>query len=101
MRIAQLLVLDYKNVQATLPWAPAIVLFGPNDAGKSNILEAVGASTGTRRDRTDARFDDDPRYAMTQLRELAALDDDASFDGRRLAHVLQLQHLPPLFPSFG
>ena len=31
----------FKNVAARLPWASAVVLFGQNDVGKSNILEAV------------------------------------------------------------
>lgn len=31
----------FKNVRARFGWAPAVVLFGRNDAGKSNTLEAI------------------------------------------------------------
>jgi energy-coupling factor transporter ATP-binding protein EcfA2 len=42
MRLRRLQIETFKGVTADIPWAPIIVLFGPNDAGKTNVLEAVG-----------------------------------------------------------
>ncbi|GEM_PF-5450604 len=39
----------YKGVDVELPWASAIVLFGANDSGKTNILEAFLANLGDGR----------------------------------------------------
>jgi hypothetical protein len=41
MRIREVEVGFFKRVGATLPWSSAVVLFGPNDSGKTNLLEAL------------------------------------------------------------
>jgi energy-coupling factor transporter ATP-binding protein EcfA2 len=33
--------IDFKNVSGYLPLADAYVIFGPNDSGKTNLLEGV------------------------------------------------------------
>src|SRR5262249_14516287 len=35
----------FKGVGVELPWRPVSVLFGPNDAGKTNLLEAIEFGT--------------------------------------------------------
>ena len=51
----------FKNVRATFEWSPAIVLFGRNDAGKSNTLEAIEACL--------CGESDDRRVVRTSLRD--------------------------------
>jgi hypothetical protein len=41
VRVSSLKISDFKHVDVTIPWASALVLFGPNDSGKTNILEAI------------------------------------------------------------
>jgi hypothetical protein len=43
VRVKTLTVSDFKGVEARLPWAAAVVLFGANDSGKTNILEALAS----------------------------------------------------------
>lgn len=44
---------DFKGVQAVIPWASAIVLFGANDAGKTNVLEGLAFLTPDHDERQD------------------------------------------------
>jgi energy-coupling factor transporter ATP-binding protein EcfA2 len=46
MRIHRVHIRDFKGVDAVIPWASAVVLFGPNDSGKTNILEAFLTALG-------------------------------------------------------
>ena len=49
MRIETTVLSDYKGMaDAQLPWVPALVFFGPNDAGKTNVLEAIAQAYGGR-----------------------------------------------------
>lgn len=41
MRIRTLRLRDFKGVDVLLEWRPALVLFGRNNAGKSNVLEGI------------------------------------------------------------
>ena len=41
MRLVRVDVAGFKGVDAGIEFAPAMVLFGPNDAGKTNLLEAL------------------------------------------------------------
>ena len=43
MRIHRIRIQGFKGVDVEIPWASAMVLFGANDSGKTNILEAVVA----------------------------------------------------------
>ncbi len=51
MRVVSLSLKEFKGLDVRLDWPSAIVLFGPNDSGKTNILEAIeflftGAASG-------------------------------------------------------
>jgi hypothetical protein len=48
MRLVQIRLFDFKGVDAELMLAPAMVLFGPNDTGKTNLLEAFEVVLGNR-----------------------------------------------------
>jgi len=94
VRILQVRVTGYKGIDAAFSWAPALVFFGRNDAGKSNILEAIAASAGIEPTRTDALVDQE--FEETSVRfvvELEKLDDEQSLDARLLAAVLQVRSL--------
>lgn len=41
MRVHALHISAFKGLDVTIPWASAVVLFGPNDSGKTNILEGL------------------------------------------------------------
>ena len=49
MRISRIRICEFKGVDVELPWASAVVLFGPNDSGKTNILEGVLSNFGADR----------------------------------------------------
>ena len=87
----------YKGVAASVIWAPVVVLFGRNDAGKSNILEAIAWAAGLEASRADPLIGDD-EAAVFALVELDELDDEDSLDADLLAALLQIRHVPPLFP---
>jgi hypothetical protein len=88
----------YKGVAASFTWAPAVVLFGRNDAGKSNILEAIAWAVGIEASRCDPLIGDSNEAAVGMLVELDRIDDDESIDADLLAALLQMRHVPPLFP---
>src|SRR5262249_55069573 len=44
MRVRRVSLSDFKNVEVTLEWTPGIVLFGRNNAGKTNVLEALAGA---------------------------------------------------------
>jgi recombinational DNA repair ATPase RecF len=46
VRIVELGLSGYKGVDVRLSWNRVNVLFGPNDAGKTNILEAIASVFG-------------------------------------------------------
>src|SRR5690348_10321083 len=41
MIVQRLRIRGFKGIDCELEWAPVVVVFGKNDAGKSNLLEAV------------------------------------------------------------
>jgi recombinational DNA repair ATPase RecF len=41
VRVQSIQLTMYKGISVTVPWSPSVVLFGPNDSGKTNILEAL------------------------------------------------------------
>jgi hypothetical protein len=98
MQIRQVFVQGYKGTDAVVRWAPGLVLFGPNDAGKSNILEALAWVSGSDTRRGDPLTRDDDDGAVGFVVDLEGLDDDESLDSRLLAALLQTRHVPPLFP---
>ena len=49
MRIHRIRIESFKGVDVELPWASALVFFGANDSGKTNILEAVLSHCGSER----------------------------------------------------
>ncbi len=64
MRIHRVRVHDYKGVSFDLPWASAMVFFGPNDSGKTNTLEAFLSEFGPAR---SVRGQDEPQEIRTEL----------------------------------
>ena len=46
MRILSVHISGFKGVDASIPWASAVVLCGTNDSGKTNILEAFFSQLG-------------------------------------------------------
>ena len=98
MRISQAFVSGYKRVDAGLTWSRAVVLFGRNDAGKSNILEAIASATGGGVRREDPLVDLGATSDVNFVVELDDLTNDDSFDAQLLARLLQTRHVPPLFP---
>lgn len=99
MRICELTVREFKGLGVEqLRWAPAVVLFGPNDAGKTNLIEALAVAFA---DRFDVRRDPLTGSEVLDLEvllELDGLDEPGGEDGAVLAAVLQVEHVPPLFP---
>lgn len=85
----------FKGVNASFVWSSAVVLFGANDVGKSNILEALrtACAGGEPSDSIRRAFQEDSDeglFPKTQfLIELDRLDDDASPDSRALAELIQ------------
>src|SRR2546422_913677 len=83
----------FKGVNASFVWSPGIVLFGPNDVGKSNILEAIrtvwnGNDPPDTIRRSLFTDDDDELYAEARVVvELDRLDEDTSTDSRTLAQL--------------
>jgi len=49
VRISRVHICAFKGVDVELPWASAVVLFGPNDGGKTNILEGFLSNFGADR----------------------------------------------------
>jgi recombinational DNA repair ATPase RecF len=49
VRIHRIGIRDYKGVDAELPVGSALVLFGPNDGGKTNVLEAIATMLGAQK----------------------------------------------------
>jgi recombinational DNA repair ATPase RecF len=41
MRIRELRITEFRGVEVKLLLGSAVILFGPNDSGKSNVLDAV------------------------------------------------------------
>lgn len=73
-----------------LPWAPVTVLFGPNDAGKTNILELIDFAFGEDpfAPRTDAFADVAEPVVIVDL-ELDGRDIPGHADNVALAALLQ------------
>ncbi len=92
MRIVELDLRDFKGVDAHLDWSQINVLFGPNDAGKTNILEAVGMAFGEIDPVRDREVIRPPRFS-------AVLEFRDKGDDELLAALLQRDHVPPIFPT--
>lgn len=100
VRVASVHVNSDKRVSASLTWAPAVVLFGRNDVGKSNILEAISWTGGEGVGRTDPLLDSDAPsvHFLVELELEGADSHDDGDDAQLLAALLQMRHVPPLFP---
>jgi hypothetical protein len=100
VRIRQAFVSKYRGVDVVFPWSQAVVLFGRNDAGKSNILDAIALISGVEGSREDPLGDQDEfdEVAVGTLVELDNPDLKSGFDSTLLAALLQQRHVPPLFP---
>jgi hypothetical protein len=96
VNIRAVLIDEYKAVSAVLAWSQAVVLFGRNDVGKSNILEAVAWAGGLETARHDPSAEPGEPL-VTYLVELDPSDADGA-DSKLLAALLQMRHVPPLFP---
>lgn len=46
MPLMHLSISNYKGIEIELPWEQANVLFGPNDADKTNVIEVVATAFG-------------------------------------------------------
>lgn len=82
MRICSLYIKGYRGINAEIPWAGATVLFGPNDGGKTNVLDAIDAGlTLSGPARLDPYGDPDPEPPQLMIElELPALDVAGSVD---------------------
>ena len=81
MRIQKVRISGFKGVDVELPWASALVFFGANDSGKTNILEAFVSQLGVQRTvRQEPRGVDRGRSAVEFDVELEGLDQDGGRD---------------------
>ena len=85
MRISRVRINAFKGVDVELPWASAVVLFGPNDAGKTNILEGFLSNFGEDRSvrvepYTEGRFGSGDQALVAVAIELNGLDIDGHPD---------------------
>jgi hypothetical protein len=94
MRVLHLSLTDFKGVEIELPWRRLNVLFGPNDAGKTNVLEAVAATFGAA-GLTRGRSDKPALPKASAWLELEQGDDDDAV----LASLFEWSDVPPLFPA--
>ena len=90
----------FRGIDASLPWAPLVVLFGRNDAGKTNILAALTSLFDT--DRSAAEDESAASFTLTFDDALADESDDARF----LAELIQFEDArfnfdPPGLPQGG
>lgn len=91
MRVNSLALKEFKGLDVDLSWASAIVLFGPNDSGKTNILEAIEfLFTGTPSGRVDRfrQFEEPYPPETEMLFELDALGIAGSGDQELLVRWL-------------
>jgi hypothetical protein len=95
MRIHELAIRGFKQLDVRLRWAPTVVLFGANDAGKTNTLEAIEHLTVFEPDhqRIDPLLPDPEAPTFSALVQL----NEGSPDADVLAGLLQVRHLPPIF----
>jgi hypothetical protein len=94
MRLLQVALSDFKGIEATLSWRRVNVLFGPNDAGKTNILEAVASAFGAA-DLTRPSGVGTTLPAITALLEMEHGEgDDAILDA-----LFRWSHVPLIFPA--
>jgi hypothetical protein len=98
MRITNLILSgDFRAVNAILPFAPGIVLFGPNDAGKSNLIEAIeGGLGGLEPSRVDPLAPDNTP-AVGVVFELDGLRAPSHPDRDLLARMIQFDDPPARF----
>jgi hypothetical protein len=119
VQVRKLWVSDFKSVDAVVHWADVVVLFGKNDAGKTNILEAITAEWLDERPgrppfvsvwfadlvgtapgyRVDPLSGESSRK-VDVLIELEYLDLPDAEDRDLLARLLQIRHVPPRFPYY-
>lgn len=92
MRVAELQLQNFKGIDVRLPWSHINVLFGPNDSGKTNILEAVSIAFGA----SDAVRHGD---AIRPPKFSALLEFTEDGDDELLAALFQREDVPPLFPA--
>ena len=80
MRIDSVRIGAFKGLDIKLPWPSAIVLFGPNDSGKSNILEGFMLQLGPERTvRTPPQLPED--LGSLDSSDQAIVDVEVQLDG--------------------
>src|SRR5439155_23088877 len=95
MRVVHVALRGFKGIEARMRWGTTNVLFGPNDAGKTNILEAVASGFGAPDlIRPTPRRSRQRRPELQVLIELAGAADD-----QLLRALLLTNDVPPFFPS--
>jgi hypothetical protein len=79
--------------------APIVVLFGANDAGKTNTLEAIEPLNWVEPDhqRIDQFLHEREEPECNALTEFEGLLDGNSQDADVLGGLLHVRHLPPIF----
>lgn len=83
---------------ASITWRPrSSSLAARNDAGKSNLLEAIAWAARLELSRADPLISNDDEAAVYALVELE-VDDEETIDADLLAALLQTRHVPPLVP---
>jgi hypothetical protein len=92
VRLVELQLQGFKGIEVTLPWSHLNVLFGPNDSGKTNILEAVALAFGEKAPVRGGASVPSPKFS-------AVLEFTESGDEQILAALLQRNHVPPIFPA--
>lgn len=93
MKTLSVRIREYKGVAAELGWAPVMVLFGPNDSGKTNLLESLAASLGGTPPEKDIRRADPtlgaPDHVDAEVRvTFDGLNVPGHADRRLLAQLL-------------
>ena len=98
--VLHLLGIDIENFRSLEDqWVPAdglVVLFGPNSAGKTSVLEAVDdliSQTGALR--ADPGADDDPLVIGSVIFGLPAADVAGSEDSQLYASLLRGEYIKP------
>jgi len=85
VRIHRISIRNYKGLDVELPVSSAVVLFGPNDSGKTNVLEAVMTTLGVLESaREEPGWRDERRELyLSLLVELDRIEIDGDPDQER------------------
>jgi energy-coupling factor transporter ATP-binding protein EcfA2 len=92
VRLVAVTVSAFKRVEASIEWAPLVVLFGPNDAGKTNLLEALATAFANAQSRSDPLMDwsqTDDDAGEEDISAFLELDLASPADRALLAELIQ------------